>query len=222
MVKVRGMVVTPLIVLLVTILNPVDTTKSDIKPVAVAKSHVETNNMFYTVKFIEKKLKSKQEKTYYNVPLSSELQQYVHKLCVQYNVDEKLVYAVMKTESGFNPNKISKTGDYGLAQINKVNFPMLEKEIGFSNPLNPFDSSKACVYMLSQLQKRFNNENEVLIGYNGGIGMAEQLISRGIELTDYVIKVKNNMNTIHQIGGNAYEKEDEREVETVVVRKILQ
>jgi soluble lytic murein transglycosylase-like protein len=135
-------------------------------------------------------------KKYWNVPVSHNLQDYIHNLCAQYHVDEKLVYAVMKTESNFNPNRVSDTNDYGLFQINQINFQTLNQEIGFNKPLDSFQNSKAGVYMLSKLQKTFQDKNMVILAYNRGTTGARDLASRGITLTDYVQKVNHNMQLI--------------------------
>jgi soluble lytic murein transglycosylase-like protein len=158
------------------------------------------------------------EQTKWNVPLSLDFQRYIHELCMQYNVDEKMAYAIMKTESNFNALTVSSEGDYGLFQINRINFPMLQQEIGFENPIDPYQNAKAGIYMLSKLQKEFHNQNEVLIAYNQGVNGARRLISRGVELTDYTIKVKNNMNTIHKIG-DSYE-EEKRARESIKTRMV--
>jgi hypothetical protein len=55
--------------------------------------------------------KSDKLKTY-KINLSKELQIYTYQICMKYNVDYKLALAIMKHESNFNPNVISKTNDY--------------------------------------------------------------------------------------------------------------
>ena len=58
---------------------------------------------------------------YYDIPLSNELQEYTEDVCREYNIDEKLVFAIIGRESAYQPDVISDTNDYGLMQINICN-----------------------------------------------------------------------------------------------------
>lgn len=139
-------------------------------------------------------------KEYWDVPLSYKLQDYIHELCVQYGVDEELAYAVMQVESGFDPNKISQTKDYGLFQINVINFNRLEEQLGITNFLDPFQSAKAGIYILSELQRQSSDRNFILTAYNRGVGGAMALKSRsGNFLTGYSQKVQTTIPTIKKI-----------------------
>lgn len=67
------------------------------------------------------------EITYYNVPLSHGLQEYIYELCAEEHVPMSLIIAMIDHESRFNPEAISRTNDYGLMQINEVNHESLEE-----------------------------------------------------------------------------------------------
>ena len=49
-----------------------------------------------------------------------EYQTYVERYSAEYGVDKYLVYAVIKTESGFDPDAVSNVGARGLMQIGRA------------------------------------------------------------------------------------------------------
>ena len=65
------------------------------------------------VKVIEILKNTVEENTYYQIPLSYELQNYIKETCEKYDVDVKLVLGIMKTESTFNHNVSSKNNSGG-------------------------------------------------------------------------------------------------------------
>jgi len=61
--------------------------------------------------------------TYYDVPLSHELQDYTREVCEEYDVDMEIILGIMKTESDFRHNvklKNNVGGNYsvGICQLN--------------------------------------------------------------------------------------------------------
>lgn len=62
--------------------------------------------------------------TYYDVPLSHELQDYVREICEEYDVDMEIILGIMKTESDFRHNVSSKNNigggrSVGVTQLNE-------------------------------------------------------------------------------------------------------
>ena len=115
----------------------------------------------------------------YNVPLSAELQEYTYNLCQDKNVPYELVLAVIDQESRYNPNTITKTGDYGLMGINKINHARLQKELGVPDFLDPKQNITAGVQLLSELLERYGDEHKALSAYNMGERGAREIVSRG-------------------------------------------
>lgn len=60
--------------------------------------------------------------------LSPHLQEVMFAMCEKYNVPFALALAVADQETRFNPDAVSHTNDYGLMQINKINFEWLQKK----------------------------------------------------------------------------------------------
>lgn len=139
--------------------------------------------------------------TYYDVPLNQDYQDYIRQECESANVDMELVLAVMQVESNFNSENISQTNDYGIMQINECNHEYLREELGISDFLNPYDSAKAGIYMLSKLNW-CENENQRLMCYNMGTAGAKRYWNAGIYESSYSRKV---LQAKEVIGGKSYE-----------------
>jgi soluble lytic murein transglycosylase-like protein len=103
--------------------------------------------------------------------------------CQEYDVPFALALALAEQESGFNPDAKSKTNDYGLMQINKVNFGWL-REKGIE-PLNHKGNIEAGVLMLSNVIKKYGNYHHALMAYNCGEAGAKRLWKKGIYSTSY-------------------------------------
>lgn len=132
---------------------------------------------------------------YRDIPLDNDFQEFVINQAKYMGVPEDIVFAVMEVESGFNPNIISATNDYGIMQINKVNHAEMERLFGYDNMLDPYQNVVSGIYILSTLYDKYETDEEVLMAYNLGESKAKEYWSRGIMRTKYVDKVVNTIET---------------------------
>ena len=121
--------------------------------------------------------------------LSTDLQEYTYHLCRQYGVEFELVMAIMFTESNFDPYAVSSTGDYGLMQINEINFAELSDKLGITDFTDPYQSIRSGIYILGQLASKYTDNARVLMAYNMGDYGSSVLWEQGVHSTEYTDKV---------------------------------
>ena len=90
---------------------------------------------------------------------------FIKKAQQKYGVEFSLIKAVIKVESGFNPEAVSKRGAKGLMQIMPGNY----KNLFLKNPFNPSQNIMAGTRYLQQLLRRYQYKLPLaLAAYNAG------------------------------------------------------
>lgn len=135
------------------------------------------------------------------VPLECEmdedLQEFIYCLSYGYGIDYTLVMGLMEQESSFDSSIISKTNDYGLMQINTINHEWLKESLGITDFLDPYQNTRAGVYILRNLFDKYQDTAKVLMAYNMGETGAKKLWDKGIYETGYTQTVMEKAQTFN-------------------------
>lgn len=95
---------------------------------------------------------------------------FIHKYSQLYNIDAKLVQAVLQAESNYDPMAQSKEGAQGLMQI----MPCTQKELGLNAPFDPKANIKAGIRYLKKMMEQFSCVEYALAAYNAGPNSVRQ------------------------------------------------
>jgi hypothetical protein len=129
-----------------------------------------------------------QNSTLRNGFTQTEIDDAINKAADRHNVDPNLVRALVKVESNFNPNAVSRKGAMGLMQL----MPQTARQLRLTNPFNPEENVDAGVRHLRELLDNYGGDVRLsLAAYNAGTGAVAR--SAGIphyaETRNYVKRI---------------------------------
>lgn len=98
--------------------------------------------------------------------------------CKEYNLSQYFVFAVIKCESNFKIDAVSKTGARGLMQLMPDTFDWISsklfEESSFEKAFEAETNIEYGCYLYSYLLKRYNNKHTAIAAYHAGIGSVDK------------------------------------------------
>ncbi len=101
---------------------------------------------------------------------------YVEEFSGLYNMDSRLIFAVIKTESNFDPNAVSDVGARGLMQLMEDAYEWVkyrmgdDREITYDHMYEPEYNIQYGTYLLMLLYSEYGDEETALAAYHSGRG----------------------------------------------------
>ena len=110
--------------------------------------------------------------------------EYVVKYSQEYDVEEELIYAIIKAESNFNPTAVSISNAQGLMQLMYSTAQEVAENYGIflkaENIFDPEININIGTIYISQLMKKYQCLELALAAYNAGVGNVDRWIREGI------------------------------------------
>ncbi len=133
---------------------------------------------------------------------------YVERYSEEYGLDKYLVYAVIKTESGYDSDAVSNVGARGLMQIMEDSFDWIKFKLGdedtvYSDMFSPKENIRYGCFLLGYLYDEFGNVEAAMAAYHAGRGAVNEWLdnpkysSDGIHLD--VIPISDTAHYVYKI-----------------------
>lgn len=127
------------------------------------------------------------ERTYYDVPLTEDLQDIIIDTASRRGVDPVLVLAVIEKESGYNPDASGDNGkSQGLMQIWRSAHEKRMKKLGVANLYDSRDNVLVGIDILAEKLEKYEDTEKALVAYNAGdAGAKRHYFTKGIYSNSY-------------------------------------
>ncbi len=163
--------------------------------------------------------------TGYRIAYPIKCRELVEKYSAEYGLEPELLFAVIRTESGFDPNAVSSADARGLMQMTPDTFDWLKLKLNEDLPTEALFDEETAIryggYFLHILLEEFNNTDTAIAAYHAGRGKVnEWLDDREISPDGVVLKripYKDTEYYVHKIekAVEAYKKIYEPETERI-------
>ena len=108
-------------------------------------------------------------RTYFDVPMSIDVQDHIFKVSEYYGVDPSIIVAMCYRESTYNADLIGDNGNsYGLMQIQPRWHYQRMEDLGCTDLLDPCQNITVGVDYLAELKERYGSIDKALVAYNQG------------------------------------------------------
>ena len=140
----------------------------------------------------------------------------VEKYAEEFGVDKYLILAVIKTESGFDPNAKSDAEAIGLMQITEETFAWIKlklcpkENLVFEDLYNPDTAIRFGTYYIAKNLERYNGDiSTAAAAYHSGWGTVDKLLAEYqteiltqfpyTQMEHYVYKINKSYNAYHEL-----------------------
>lgn len=150
--------------------------------------------MIPTVDFkIVEQVQEEQEETYFDVPLSEEIQDCIFEECEKKNIKPEMVVSIIERESQFDEKCVGDSGrSKGLMQIQERWHSERMQQLDCSDLMDAKQNIIVGIDYLAELQERNPDETWILMAYNGGASYANKMVKQG-KCSSYAEEVLKNM-----------------------------
>lgn len=129
------------------------------------------------------------ETVYYDVPLSTALQDHIFELCEDAGIDPTIIIAIIEKESMFDVDIVGDNGRaLGLMQIQSRWHYDRMTELNCHDLLDPFQNVTVGIHFVEELFTYSDSIEWVLMAYNGGPAYANRKVAAG-EVSTYASMV---------------------------------
>ena len=149
----------------------------------VPEMPVESPTEAITEENVEEPVVEEKTITYFDIPLSEDLQDHLLKVCEDYNVPPELVVGLIDKESEFSPNE-EYGGALGLMQVMPKWHRDRMARLGCTDLFDPYQNITVGVDYLAELLGRGKGVEWALMAYNGGPAYANEMAADG-EVSSY-------------------------------------
>ena len=169
--------------------KPVTTPKTT--PFESLLTYTELVETITTPESIESTEPKEPETSYYDIPLSEDLQDHIFELCEERDIDPELVIAVIWRESRFKAKAVGDNGNsLGLMQIQPRWHSERMDRLDCPDLLDPYQNITVGIDILDDLFDSGKSVEWVLMAYNGGRSYANRNVKAG-KISSYAKNVLN-------------------------------
>jgi soluble lytic murein transglycosylase-like protein len=135
---------------------------------------------------------------------TTDLKRMVHRISREHGLDPKLVDALVRVESAYDPDAVSRTGAMGLMQL----MPATADRLDVEDPFDPEENIRGGVREFSRLLDQYSGNHQfALAAYNAGEGAVARY--RGVppytETRNYITRVLTiYTGKPYRLGGGGY------------------
>ncbi|MBR5307111.1 MAG: lytic transglycosylase domain-containing protein [Oscillospiraceae bacterium] len=140
----------------------------------------------------------------------------VEKYAEEFDIDKYILLAVIKTESGFDPNAKSNADAIGLTQMTEETFAWIKlklcpkEDLVFEDLYNPDTSIRFGAYYMSRCMERYNGDlSTAAAAYHSGWGTVDDLLQESetkiltefpyTQMENYVYKINKTYNAYKEL-----------------------